>query len=109
VAVRVVTGPDQGDADVVIVAAVLHESGIVIDVISVGWFPDSGAGVAAPFTLTDDLGTEYEDGGRSWSDGSRTVGDFSVPRGSYQFKTAVPGAARFLRVQFPNRSVVLTL
>jgi hypothetical protein len=107
--VRVVTGPDQRDADVVIVAAVLHESGIVIDVISLGGFADEAPSRAAPFILTDDLGTEYEDGGRSWSDGSRTVGDFSVPRGSYQFKTAVPGAAQFLRIQFPDRSIVPAL
>jgi hypothetical protein len=74
--IRIVTGPDQGDAQAVIAAAELHPDKVVLDCVSVATDePMHGMvdGQPARLELLDDLGTEYTitGGGGGGSDGVR--------------------------------------
>jgi len=104
--VRIITGPDQGDAQAVIVAAELHPNKVVLDYVSVVEpEPVRGNvdGEPAQLELLDDLGTEYKltGGGGSGQDGVR--------RGAINFLPAVPDGATYLRVVMPIGNVVIVL
>jgi hypothetical protein len=105
-AVRIVTAPDQGDAQAVIVAAELHPDKVVLDNVSLVQ-PEPLPGLVddqpARLELLDDLGTEYAMVGGGGS------GDGVVRRGEMNFRPAVPEGATYLRVVMPIGTVVLML
>ena len=104
--VRIVTGPDQGDAQAVITAAELHPDKVVLDCVSVV-DPRPAPGMVdsqpARLELLDDVGTEYV------SDGGGGSGDGTVRRLALTFRPAVPEAATYLRVVMPIGTVVFML
>jgi hypothetical protein len=115
-AVRFIPGPDQGDADTVVLAVELHEEVVVIDIATtlvraIQHF--TVRHVLPSVRVEDDLGTEYRGEsldryGGGWSD--------IAPAAHYPFEVrpAVPPEARFLRITFAsmyaeNRTVVVML
>ena len=104
--IRIVTGPDQGDAPAVVTAAELHPDRVVLDCVSVV-SPEPAPGMVdsqpARLELLDDLGTEYTPAGVGGS------GDGDVRRYALTFRPAVPAEATYLRVVMPIGSVVLML
>jgi hypothetical protein len=104
--VRIVTGPYQGDAQAVIVAAELHQDRVVLDCVSVvNPEPTPGMvdGQPGRLELLDDVGTEYTSAGGGGS------GDGAVRRLALAFRPAVPEEATYLRVVMPIGTVVLML
>lgn len=104
--IRIVTGPDQGDAQAVITAAELHPDKVVLDCVSVA--PDEPVrgmvdGQPGRLELLDDLGTEYTITGGGGS------GDGGVRRWAINFRPAVPDDATYLRVVMSIGTVVLML
>ena len=105
-AIRIITGPDQGDAQAVIAAAELHPDKVVLDCLSVvDSEPTRGMVDSQParLELLDDLGTEYTPAGGGGS------GDGCVRRLALTFRPAVPKDATYLRVVMPIGTVVLML
>lgn len=106
-AVRIVTGPDQGDASVVIMAAELQPDKVVIDIVSV-IEPEPSPGVVdgqpGRLEVLDDLGTEYTIAG-----GGGGSGDGNVRRVALDFRPAVPEEATYIRVVTGVGSVILML
>lgn len=114
--VRFIPGPDQGDADTVVLAVEPHEDLVVIDiataVIDAIRRPTRRRRLPR-VALEDDLGNTYrgrqlERYGVSWS------GNAPAAHYPMEFRPAVPTAARFLRISFgtmigKNRSVVVML
>ena len=104
--IRIVTGPDQGDAQAVIVAAELHPDQVVLDCVSFAPLEPAGGmvdGQPARLELLDDVGTEYTHAGGGGS------GEDGVRRWAVKFRPAVPDEATYLRVVMPIGSVVLML
>jgi hypothetical protein len=105
-AIRIVTGPDQGDAQAVITAAELHPDRVVLDCVSVVQeepTPGMVDGQPARLELLDDLGTEYRPAGGGGN------GDGDVRRWALIFRPGVPDGATYLRVVMPIGTVVLML
>lgn len=105
--VRVVTGPDQGDARLVITAAELHPEWVVLNYISLVTAGEIARGMVdgepTRFDLTDDLGTEYKAHGASGG------GEGDVRRMDVKFLPAVPSEATYLRVTMGIGTVVFML
>ncbi|MBS1892291.1 MAG: hypothetical protein JST59_13425 [Actinobacteria bacterium] len=104
--VRIVVGPDQGDARAVIAAAEIHDDRVVLDCLSVVE-PEPTPGMTdsqpARLELHDDVGTEYT------PDGGGGSGDETVRRFALTFRPAVPNEATYLRVVMPIGTVVFML
>jgi hypothetical protein len=106
VTIRVVTGPDQGDAQAVITAAELHPDRVVLNCVSVATDePVRGMvdGQPGRLELLDDLGTEYT------ITGGGGTGEDGVRRWAVNFRPAVPADATYLRVVMSVGTVVLML
>ncbi len=100
--VRFVPGPDQGDAEIVVLGVELHEELVVIDVattlISAIRHPTRRNQLPL-VRVEDDLGTDYRGKGltrygASWS-GAAQVAHYPM-----EFRPPVPPGARFLRITF---------
>lgn len=114
--VRFIPGPDQGDAEIVVLGVELHEQLVVIDIastlIDAVRFPTARRKLPR-VGVTDDLGTTYrgkglEHYGSGWS-GSAPVAHYPM-----EFRGPVPPDARYLRISFgtmigKNRGVVVML
>ncbi len=114
--VRFIPGPDQGDAEIVVLGVEVHEELIVIDIATtmISRIERPSARRKLPsIRVEDDLGNTYsgvslDRYGSSWSS--------SAPAAHYAFelRPRVSTEARFLRVKFgamygDNRSVVVML
>jgi hypothetical protein len=115
-ATRFIPAPDQGDAQVVVLAAELHEEAVSIvlvttigDELAAGGFYDPDE---PGLTIEDDVGTEYRHApqlglgtiGPGWH------GSHGVSRSNVEYEPAVPPEATRLRVRLGRRgSVVLTI
>lgn len=104
--VRIVVGPDQGDAQAVIAAAEIHHDHVVLNCLSVVE-PEPTLGMTdsqpARLELHDDIGTEYR------ADGGGGSGDGTVRRFALTFRPTVPSEATYLRVVMPIGTVVFML
>lgn len=104
---RIITGPDQGDAHLVITAAELHPDCVVLNYISQVGRGELAKGMVdgqpARFELVDDLGTEYE------VIGGGGGGEGDVRRMEVKLQPAVPCEARWLRVIMGIGTVVFML
>jgi hypothetical protein len=105
--IRIVTGPDQGDAPLVFTAVELHPDWVVLSYISLVPRGEIARGMVdgqpARFELTDDLGTEYE------VHGGTGGGEGDVRRMDVKFLPAVPSEATYLRVLTSVGTVVFML
>jgi hypothetical protein len=115
-AVRFVPGPDQGDAEIVVLGVELHEDIVVIDVATaeIGAIRHPTVRRRLPrVKVEDDLGNTYrgkplERYGAGWS------GAVPIAHYAMEFRPPVPSDARFLRVTFggmyaDNRTVIVML
>ena len=115
-AVRFIPGPDQGDAEIVVLGVELHEELIVVDIGTTNL-----SAIRQPtrrnqlprVMVEDDLANVY--GGISLGRyGSSWSGNAPAAHFPMEFRPAVAEEARFLRVTFgamygDNRSVVVML
>jgi hypothetical protein len=116
--VRFVPGPDQGDAEFIVLAVELHKELLVVDIATTKPFPEEFAGSRAAeefpsVMVEDDLGNTYRgkglgNYGASWS-GNAPARHFAMA-----FRPAAPAEARHLRITFGvkigrNRRVVVML
>jgi hypothetical protein len=100
--VRFVPGPDQGDAETVVLGVELHDELVIIDIattkIDAIRYPTPRRGLPA-VRVEDDLGNSYSGlplsrYGAGWSDRS------PVARFPLELRPAIPAEARFLRIAF---------
>ncbi len=115
---RFISAPDQGDAEVVVLAAELFPEAVVIVIATAIWDEVAEAGFFdrehPALTVEDDVGTEYR---RTLQVGAHTVGDKKAWSGSRgvsrlnpSFAPPVPAEATFLRVRLGRwGSVVLAV
>ena len=105
--VRIVTGPDQGNAAIVITAAELHPDCLVLNYISQVERQELRSGLVdgkpKRFDVTDDLGTEYERVGAGGG------GEGDLRRMDLKYSPAVPSNATSLRVTMGIGTVVFPL
>jgi hypothetical protein len=119
-AVRFVPGPEQGDADWVVLAVELHQELVVIDLATTTVEQNMDmhqkvrrAEVFPSVMVEDDLGYSYRGKGLG-KYGSSWTGTAPARHFPMEFRPAVPASARFLRITFgtmigSNRSVVVML
>lgn len=116
--VRFIPGPEQGDAEWVVLAVELHEELVVVDLVTTTGIPRSiervrPAEVFPSVRVEDDLGNSYRGKGLT-KYGSSWTGTAPARHFAMEFKPAVSREARFLRISFGvkigrNRSVVVML
>ncbi|HEX6689394.1 MAG TPA: hypothetical protein VF085_12140 [Solirubrobacterales bacterium] len=104
---RIVTGPDQGAAAIVITAAELHVDCLVLNYISQASPEELERGpldgMPKRFEVTDDLDTEYEIVGFGGS------GEGELRRMEMKLQPAVPSDAKSLRISLGIGDVLFTL
>jgi hypothetical protein len=115
---RFIPAPDQGDAEVVVLAVELFQQAVVVVLVTtiLGEVIDSGLFEPGPnqIRITDDLGTEYR---RAFGVGSSFAGDErrwsgsrGVDRSNLEFEPPVPAGATYLRITLgPWGNVVVTV
>jgi hypothetical protein len=101
---RFITAPDQGDAQVVVLAAELFPERLVLVLAMTMWDEVVAAGLfdreKPALTVEDDVGTEYR---RAFQVSSRHVGpgwhrSHGVSRANLEYEPPVPSEATYLRV-----------
>jgi hypothetical protein len=100
--VRFIPGPEQGDAETVVVGVELHEELVVIDIATTAIDAIRRPTMRRRLPsvrVEDDLGTTYgglslEKYGAGWS------GQVPVAHFPAEYRPGVPSEARFLRVRF---------
>jgi hypothetical protein len=116
--VRFLPGPDQGDAEWVVLGVELHQDLVVIDLATSKVNPFGGATTRLSeefpsVMVADDLGNSYRGKGLG-KYGASWTGTAPARHFAMEFRPAVPPGARFLRISFgsmigPNPSVVVML
>jgi hypothetical protein len=114
--VRFIPGPDQGDAEIVVLGVELHEDLVVVDVATtmLSRIERESLRHKLPSVMVeDDLGNSYR--GKSLSQyGAGWSGRARVAHYAMEFRPRLPAPARFLRISFgtmigKNRSIVVML
>jgi hypothetical protein len=94
--IRILTGPDQGDAPLVFTAVELHPGCVVLNYISTAPQEELARGMLGSmpkeFRLTDDIGTEYE------IQGGGGGGEGNIRRMDVKLVPPVPSGATYLKV-----------
>jgi len=112
---RFISAPDQGDVQVVVLAAELHEEAVSIVLATTISDELAAAGLYDPnkpgLTIEDDVGTEYRRVPQlGVSIGAGWHGSHGVSRSNPEYEPAVPPEATRLRIRLGRRgSVVLTI
>lgn len=112
---RFISAPDQGDVQVVVLAAELHEEAVSIVLATTISDELAAAGLYDPnkpgLTIEDDVGTEYRRVPQlGVSIGAGWHGSHGVSRANVEYRPPVPAAATRLRINLGRwGSVALSL